>query len=168
MANGHGGARIGAGQKKKALADKLTEGNPGKRKLTVMEFSDTADLSGEQMPPPRDYLAAQQKNGRELLAVEVYERTWEWFHERGCAHLIPAQILEQYAMVISRWIQCEEAISEYGFLAKHPTTGNAVPSPCVSMSQSFSKQANTCGFRSIRWCGRSVRRSVKGQSPTMI
>lgn len=25
MANGHGGARIGAGQKKKALADKLTE-----------------------------------------------------------------------------------------------------------------------------------------------
>ena len=54
MANGHGGARIGAGQKKKALADKLAEGNPGKRKLTVMEFFDTADLEGEQMPPPRD------------------------------------------------------------------------------------------------------------------
>jgi len=31
MANGHGGARIGAGQKKKALSDKLVEGNPGKR-----------------------------------------------------------------------------------------------------------------------------------------
>ena len=44
MANGHGGARIGAGQKKKALSDKLVEGNPGKRKLTVMEFTDTADL----------------------------------------------------------------------------------------------------------------------------
>ena len=41
MANGHGGARIGAGQKKKALSDKLVEGNPGKRKLTVMEFTDT-------------------------------------------------------------------------------------------------------------------------------
>lgn len=98
MANGHGGARIGAGQKKKALSDKLVEGNPGKRKLTVMEFTDTADLQGETMPPPRDYLAARQKNGKELLAVEVYERTWTWLHERGCAHLIPAQILEQYAM----------------------------------------------------------------------
>ena len=113
MANGHGGARIGAGQKKKALSDKLVEGNPGKRKLTVMEFTDTADLQGETMPPPRDYLAARQKNGKELLAVEVYERTWTWLHERGCAHLIPAQILEQYAMAISRWIQCEECITEY-------------------------------------------------------
>ena len=64
MANGHGGARIGAGQKKKALSDKLAEGNPGKRKLTVVEFTDTADLRGEQMPPPRAYLAARQKSGR--------------------------------------------------------------------------------------------------------
>ncbi len=42
-------------------------------------------------------------------------------------------------MAISRWIQCEECITEYGFLAKHPTTGNAIPPPYVSMSQSFSK-----------------------------
>ena len=31
-----GGARIGAGAKKKPLADKIAEGNPGGRKLTVM------------------------------------------------------------------------------------------------------------------------------------
>lgn len=90
MANGHGGARIGAGQKKKALSERIVEGNPGKRKLTVMEFTDTADLQGEKMPPPRDYLAARQKNGKELLAVEVYERIWTWLHERGCAHLMRA------------------------------------------------------------------------------
>ena len=142
MANGHGGARIGAGQKKKALSDKLVEGNPGKRKLTVMEFTDTADLQGETMPPPRDYLAARQKNGKELLAVEVYERTWTWLHERGCAHLIPAQILEQYAMAISRWIQCEECINEYGFLAKHPTTGAAIQSPYVAIANTYMTQAN--------------------------
>ena len=51
MANGHGGARIGAGQKKKALSERIVEGNPGKRKLTVMEFTDTVDLQGETMPP---------------------------------------------------------------------------------------------------------------------
>jgi hypothetical protein len=33
-----GGARIGSGQKKKPLADKIAEGNPGKRKLEVVEF----------------------------------------------------------------------------------------------------------------------------------
>jgi len=44
MANGHGGTRIGAGNKKKPLADKILEGNPGKRKLTVVEFTEI--LSG--------------------------------------------------------------------------------------------------------------------------
>ena len=92
MANGHGGARIGAGQKKKALSDKLVEGNPGKRKLTVMEFTDTADLQGETMPPPRDYLAARQKNGKELLAVEVY---WPFITAAllWCMNMAPAASL---------------------------------------------------------------------------
>lgn len=52
-----GGARIGAGAKKKPLADKITEGNPGKRKLTVIEFEDqAADLEGQQMPKPSQAL----------------------------------------------------------------------------------------------------------------
>lgn len=38
-------------------------------------------------------------------------------------------------MSVARWIQCEEAITEFGFLAKHPTTGNAIQSPYVAMSQ---------------------------------
>jgi hypothetical protein len=135
MANGHGGARVGAGQKKKALTDKLLEGNPGRRKLTVVEFNDTADLRGLDMPPPREFLSAQQKNGKELLAAEIYEATWRWLDTRNCAKLVPAQVIEQYAVAISRWIQCEEAITEFGFLAKHPTTGNAIPSPYVAMSQ---------------------------------
>jgi hypothetical protein len=75
-----GGARIGAGQKKKPLADKILEGNPGRRKLMVMEFTDVAELEGESMPPPRDYLAAKQKNGKTTLAVEIYEKTWQWLN----------------------------------------------------------------------------------------
>lgn len=133
--------------------------------MTVMEFTDTADLQGETMPPPRDYLAARQKNGKELLTVEVYERTWTWLHERGCAHLIPAQILEQYAMATSRWIQCEECITEYGFLAKHPTTGNAIPSPYVSMSQSFSKQANNLWFQIYQVVRENCSTEYKGATP---
>lgn len=130
------------GRPRKPLADKILDGNPGKRKLTVLEFTGTANLEGQAMPPPRSYLSARQKDGSQTLAVEVYEKTWSWLNERGCAQLVPAQLIEQYSMSISRWIQCEECITEFGFLAKHPTTGNAMPSPYVAMAQSFMKQAN--------------------------
>ena len=61
MANGHGGARPGAGKKKKPLADKVLEGNPGKRQLQVIEFKTSTDLQGQPMPPPREMLSAVQK-----------------------------------------------------------------------------------------------------------
>ena len=57
-----GGARIGAGAKKKPLADKIAEGNPGKRTLTVIDFDNKAvDLEGQQMPKPSKLLSATQK-----------------------------------------------------------------------------------------------------------
>lgn len=66
MANGQGGARIGAGRKKKALADNIADGNPGKRKLTVLDFTDdAADLHGQTMPPPKAFFGrAAEKTAR--------------------------------------------------------------------------------------------------------
>ena len=165
MANGHGGARVGAGKKKKALADQLLDGNPGKRKLTILEFPDTANLDGQPMPPPRSYLSAKQKDGSQTLAVEVYERTWKWLNERGCSQLVPAQLIEQYAVSVSRWIQCEECITEFGFLAKHPTTGNAMPSPYVAMSQSFMKQANNIWYQIYQVVRENCATEFKGSTP---
>src|SRR5699024_6467929 len=63
-------------------------------------------------------------------------------NERDCAHLIMPQLLERYAMSAARWMQCEAAVTECGFLAKHPTTGNAMQSPYVAMSQNFMTQTN--------------------------
>jgi len=138
-----GGARVGAGRRKKPLADKVLEGNPGKRPLTIIEFKNTPELDGADMPQPRAYLKAVQKNGKQTKAAEIYEQTWQWLHERRCSHLVPAQVIEQYAQSVARWMQVEEAISEFGFLAKHPTTGAAMVSPFVKMSQDFMKQANS-------------------------
>ena len=148
MAGNHnsGGPRAGAGRKKKALSDKIDEGNLGRRKLTVMEFSNTANLDGQQMPKPDELLSALQKDGQALSAAEIYEDTWTWLHARGCASFILHQVLERYAMSAARWIQCEQAITEYGFLAKHPTTGNAIQSPYVAMSQNFMSQTNRIWF----------------------
>ncbi|MDP3058586.1 MAG: P27 family phage terminase small subunit [bacterium] len=137
-----GGPRVGAGAKKKALADKIAEGNPGGRKLTVMEFSDTADLQGQVMPKPNKMLEAVQKDGKALVASGIFKSTWQWLNERGCAALVSPQLLERYAMSVARWIQCEEAVTEYGFLAKHPTTGNAIQSPYVAMGQNYMNQTS--------------------------
>lgn len=137
-----GGARVGAGAKKKPLADKIAEGNPGKRALTVIDFDNAADLEGQPMPKPSAMLSATQKDGKKLIAADVYEATWNWLAERRCTALVSPQLLERYAMSVARWIQCEEAITEYGFLAKHPTTGNAIQSPYVAMSQNFMSQTN--------------------------
>lgn len=69
------------------------------------------------------------------MAEDIYKTTREWLAEHRCASFVSPQLLERYAISVARWIQCEEAISEYGFLAKHPTTGNAIQSPYVAMSQ---------------------------------
>ena len=130
------------GRPKKAIADKIADGNPGKRKLTVIDFETTADLEGQPMPKPSAMLSATQKDGKKLIAADVYEATWNWLAERRCTALVSPQLLERYAMSVARWIQCEEAVTEYGFLAKHPTTGNAIQSPYVAMSQNFMAQTN--------------------------
>jgi len=160
-----GGARPGAGKKRKPLADKVMDGNPGGRPVMVVAPPETTALKGVDMPPPREYLSARQQNGRDLIAADVYTSTWKWLDERKCAHLITAQILEQYAMSISRWIQCEEAITKFGFLSKHPTTGNAIPSPFVAMSQSFSKQANNLWFQIFQIVRENCAVDFKGANP---
>ena len=165
MANGHGGPRVGAGKKKKPLADKLLEGNPGKRKLTIVEFSEPADLDGAEMPPPRDYLSAKQKNGKALMASEVYEITWTWLAERGCADMIPAQLIEQYAVAVARWIQCEEYVTEYGMLAKHPTTGQAISSPYVSMGKDYGKHSSNIWYQIYQIVRENCSTDFKGPTP---
>ena len=131
------------GRPKKALADKIADGNPGKRTLTVIDFKDSApDLEGQPMPKPSEFLSATQKDGSTLCAAEVFENTWKWLSDRGCATIVSPQLIERYAMSSARWIQCETLTSELGFLAKHPTTGNAIQSPYVAMSQNFMSQTN--------------------------
>ncbi len=142
-----GGSRAGSGRKSKALTEKIEAGNPGKRKLKVIELPTGAKLKGEDVPDPKEFLSAKQKNGQSLGADEVFKETWLWLKERGCEKLIGTQLIEQYAMLVSRWMQCEQAISEYGFLAKHPTTGAACASPYVAMSQQYMRQITAVWYQ---------------------
>ena len=47
------------------------------------------------------------------------------------------RLIEAYAQAFARYVQCEQAISKFGLLGKHPTTGAAIASPFVAMSQRF-------------------------------
>ena len=137
-----GGARPGTGPKKKALTDKIADG----KAAGSMVLPEPTDIEGTDVPPVKDYLKAKQKNGKDLCAEEVFISTYKWLKSLNCEWLVNIQLIEQYAMSVSRWVQCEEAISEFGFLAKHPTTGNAIASPYVSMSRDYMKQVNSTWF----------------------
>lgn len=137
-----GGPRPGTGPKKKALIDKINDGTADGEKI----LPQPADMEGYDIPPVKDYLKAKQKSGKDLCAEDVFIATYKWLKNCGCEKLVTLQQIEQYAMSVSRWIQCEEAISEFGFLAKHPTTGNAIASPFVAMSRDYMKQVNATWF----------------------
>ena len=140
--SGHGGARVGAGRKRKPLAEKLVD-NPGKREIKYIPNEVLADIKAEDIPKPSEWLKDETKNTqRANVATEIYESTWIWIKERGCDHLITKEQIEQYASSVARYIQCEEGISAFGLLAKHPTTNMPIASPYVSMSEKFLKRAN--------------------------
>ena len=103
---------------------------------------DTADLEGENIPKPSEYLKSRQKDGSLLGADRIFNETWLWLKKRKCDKFVNPRLVESYSQAFARYIQCEEAISKFGFLGKHPTTGAAIANPFVQMSVSFQKQAN--------------------------
>ena len=158
-----GGPRPGQGRPKKALTDKIADGKADKAK--VMVLPEPVKFEGADVPPVKEYLKAEQKSGKDLCAEEVFKETWLWLKERGCDRYVNTQLIEQYAMAVSRWIQCEECISEYGFLAKHPTTGNAIASPYVSMSRDYMKQVNTAWYQIYQIVKENCSVDFGGASP---
>ncbi len=156
-----GGARPGSGPKRKALTEKISAG----KAAMVIDLPDAAELEGADMPPIKEYMKARQKNGTNLCAEEVFRETWEWLKKVSCENLVNTQLINQYAMSVARQVQCEECISEYGFLAKHPTTGNAIASPYVSMLQQFTKQANQTWLQIYQIVRENASVDYQGNTP---
>ena len=132
---GRGGARPGAGRKKTALKDKIDSGSQS------LEVLDIPEVEGVEMPKPHDFLSAEQRDGSQLQASEIYEETWKWLKQIGCAAKVSPQLLERYAMCSARWIQCEEMTNRMGFLSKHPTTQKPIPSPFIGIGINSLNQA---------------------------
>lgn len=145
-----GGARPGAGRKSKPLAEKIVDGQSAQALATFdseeIETNDILvsipDVEGVEMPTPSEYLKTEQRDGSSLGADVIFDETYKFLAKFKCEKLVSKRLVEGYAMSFARFIQCEEAISKFGLVGKHPTTGAPIASPFVSMSQSFQKQAN--------------------------
>ena len=124
-----GGYRAGAGRPKKSAAEKVLEGNPGKRKIEIVDFTE-----GEELPPtPAKWLSDKGK--------ELYIFVYEWLKKIGCLKGILPCHLEEYAHCKSRWHECEEQNSRVGLIVKDQH-GNAAPSPFVALAGNYLKQSN--------------------------
>ena len=104
-----GGARPGAGRPRKALTEKIAE---GKSAEVMMQ---PADIESTETPPVREFMQELQRDGTKLLADDVYIETYQWLKERSCEKIVSRQLMEQYAMSISRWIHCEQIVTKYGY-----------------------------------------------------
>lgn len=110
--------------------------------LDAVDLPEGAVLEGEDMPNPSSYLYSKQKNGVPLGADKIYKEVWLWLKARNCENLVNKRLIESYSQAFARFIQCEEALSDYGLLGRHPTTKAVIASPFVQMSMQFQKTAN--------------------------
>jgi len=140
--NNRGGARPGAGRKKKPLAEHIMDGT----NATVLKMPDVPEIKAAKMPPVKDYLKAEQRMG-ELYAEEVYTETWNWLNKYGCAELVNPQLLEQYAMCTARWQQVEGLLSQYGFVSKREHVNSYMVAPFFNVSQGYLNQARQLWFQ---------------------
>lgn len=156
-----GGVRIGSGKKKKPLADKILEG-----KLSDCEILPTpTELESVDISPPKEYLTAPQKGGGKLYAEEIYYETYKWLKAHSCDGLVPKMLVENYAQISARHIQCEEHINKFGLLAKHPTTGEPTQTPFVKESLDYAKQAHTIWYQIFQIVKENCATGYEGANP---
>ena len=137
-----GGLRIGSGRKRKSLEDKILEGRADDNAFAENK-SDVEDILPQRsIKPPKDYLSDEQFNGGTTYAEEIYRETYEWINSHGCAGIVSAQLIENYAQTTARYIQCERLISQMGLVAAHPLTGKPTSSPLIKSSLEYLKQSN--------------------------
>jgi len=92
-----GGRGVRDGDKPQPLAEKITAGKAARvleapklhpvSLLEAGELGGAADLFGEDIPSPSNYLIARQRDRKPLGADVLFIETWKWLKERGCEKL---------------------------------------------------------------------------------
>ncbi len=135
-----GGKRANSGRKKKPLAEKLLDGNPGKRPLTVLDFDVPIGepLRGTTLLEAPDYLdVLTRKTEGVPTAADIYNTLTRWLNDTGCLHLINPALIEDLAVNRAAWFECEAANTRHGRIVKAGDGTSAKRSPYVDMSMYY-------------------------------
>lgn len=138
-----GGARPGAGRPKKPLADKLIEGNPGKRELTVVKMGgeggkskpEESKKSKARKSKLPTYLDVTAKEGGDILppASEIYTMLSGWIEAAGCTDIVGQALVEDFAFLRRAYLECEYMNRKLGRIA------SGKRSPYVNMALDYQK-----------------------------
>lgn len=139
MAGGRGGARPGAGRKRKPLADRIVEGKT--KNITVLSRPAPGDYT--KTPLLRGCLSAMQLQfDRPLGADAIFMRVWQWLNMYRCAEHVEYHRLEAYAILMARFHQCHDLASSDGLLEVDARTQSWRARTYLSIGRSFFEQAN--------------------------
>ena len=133
-----GGARPGAGRKPKPLAEKILEGNPGRRPLKVVEFYDVP-AEGQLTPPDFLKIASKETAENYPTADQIYTQVSEWLQTTGVAHLVSPTLIEDFAMMRRAFFETEYMNKRLGRIA------SGKRSPYVDMAVQYA------GFMRTAW-----------------
>jgi len=140
-----GGPRPNSGRPRKPVAEKVLEGNAGKRAITVLSFPENNQKPNNQKPinqkpknqkpKPPDYLNQPGKEGDDLIpkAGAIYAALVDFIAGAGCLDYIPPPLIEDFAHLRRAYLEAESMNRRLGRIA------NGKRSPYVSISLDYQK-----------------------------
>jgi len=153
-----GGTRPGAGRKKKPLAEKILDGNPGRRPLKIVEFYGVS-AEGVLTPPEFLKIASKETADNYPTADEIYMRVAEWLQGSGVAHLISPMLIEDFAMNRRAYFETEYMNKKMGRIA------GGKRSPYVDMMIQYSGLMRVAWDRIWSIVAQNSEKSYGGQRP---
>jgi len=141
MANGHGGARKGAGRKPKPLSQRIEEGNPGHRTLKKVEFPGIdGDSSLKYMAP--DFMGLMDADVPGIPPPKViFEETVDYLRPSGCLHMIPVLLLGDYVLAKYQLLIAQYQLAKTGILTQDEGSDEIYITPFTEAMLKLQKNA---------------------------
>lgn len=140
-----GGFRSNAGRKKKSKEQKILEGTYKEHAISTENLPAPViriEVVDNDVPSLKEYMTRTQKNGNKLQVGDEYKRALEWIKNSGCSAFVPANLIEQYVMNRCRYIELQNAVSDYGYIVKKGINGNIQPNPLFQLLFEQEKMMN--------------------------
>jgi len=126
-----GGYRSGAGRKKKPVAEKILTGNPGKRPIEFVDYTNAPEIT-DTPPEELEPLSTSE--------LKIYKFIVDWLTRMGVTRGVLTIHIYIYAKSLANWMHCSKMVATHGMLYKKKD--NAEESPYIEIGKGYLKDAN--------------------------